>query len=41
MKDKRRDYHFENNTLKLVPLDENEEFSRENWIQKIAILVIG
>ncbi|WP_237982724.1 protein kinase domain-containing protein [Bacillus thuringiensis] len=34
MKDKRRDYHFKNNTLKLVPLDENEEFSRENWIQK-------
>lgn len=34
MKNKRRDYHFEDNTLKLVPLDENEEFSREKWIQK-------
>ncbi|MGN4409844.1 protein kinase domain-containing protein [Bacillus cereus group sp. MYBK59-1] len=34
MKDKRRDYYFENNTLKLLPLDKDEEYTREEWIQK-------
>ncbi|WP_176520995.1 protein kinase domain-containing protein [Bacillus cereus] len=34
MKDKRRDYHFANSTLKLVPLDKDEEYTREEWIQK-------
>ncbi|MGX5748102.1 protein kinase domain-containing protein [Bacillus toyonensis] len=33
MKEKRRDFHFENKKLKLMPLDENEEFSREEWIE--------
>lgn len=34
MKDKRKDYHFENNMLKLLPLDKDEELPRKKWIQK-------
>ncbi|AUG88599.1 protein kinase domain-containing protein [Bacillus tropicus] len=34
MAKKRIDYHFENNKLKLVPLDLQQQFPRDEWIEK-------